>query len=131
MKRIFHLNGMVWRISLIAIMTNFLTTSGQTVNEQQFPIPENINKIFQASCLPCHGSNGGKMATGKLNFTEWERYGADKEAEKALFICTTVRKGTMPPKMVRDSKPELIPTKAQIDLICNWASSLKPEKGAK
>jgi hypothetical protein len=34
----------------------------------------------------------------------------------------------MPPKSVRNSKPELIPTKEQIDLICNWAESLKSEK---
>jgi hypothetical protein len=34
----------------------------------------------------------------------------------------------MPPKSARDSKPELIPTKEQADLICKWAELLNSMK---
>jgi hypothetical protein len=37
----------------------------------------------------------------------------------------------MPPKIARDSNPETIPTKEQIDLICKWAETIKPKKAEK
>jgi mono/diheme cytochrome c family protein len=117
--------------AIVIILINIQIASGQTGNKQQSPIPENINKIFHSSCMPCHGDNGGRLPKSRLYFSRWAGYGAAKEAEKASLICSSVRKGKMPPKSVRDSKPKLIPTKEQIDLICNWAESLKTRKGEK
>jgi hypothetical protein len=37
----------------------------------------------------------------------------------------------MPPKYVRDSKPELVLTKEQVDLVCKWAESVKAEEKEK
>jgi hypothetical protein len=125
MKRIFHFNYRLWPMLLIAIVANISILSGQTSKERYFPIPDNINKIFQTSCMPCHGSQGGRLPGARLNFSRWEGYGPAKATEKALLICSAIRKGTMPPRSIRDSKPELVPTKAQIDLICKWAGSLK------
>jgi hypothetical protein len=122
---------MLWLTTIIIILTNIHIASGQMEKKQQFPIPENINKIFQTSCMPCHGSNGGRLPKSKLSFSRWEGYGAAKEVEKASLICTSVRKGKMPPKSARESNPELIPTKEQVDLICNWAELLKSEKKEK
>jgi hypothetical protein len=116
---------------IIVILANICITSGQTEKKQQFPIPENINKIFQTSCMPCHGDSGGRLPKSRLYFSRWAGYGPAKEVEKASMICSSVRKGKMPPKSVRDSKPELVPTKEQIDLICNWAELLKSEKREK
>jgi mono/diheme cytochrome c family protein len=131
MKKLFHFTSMLWQTSIIAILANIHLAIGQTDTKQQFPIPENINRIFQTSCMPCHGSNGGRFPKSRLCFSRWAVYGAAKEKEKASLICSSVRKGKMPPKSVRDSKPELIPTKEQIDLICNWAETLKEEKKGK
>ena len=131
MKNIFCLNGILWQTTIMVFLANICIASGQTGKKQQFPIPENINKIFQTSCMPCHGDNGGRLPKSRLYFSRWAVYGAAKEAEKASLICSAVRKGKMPPKSVRDSKPELIPTKEQVDLICNWAESLKSEKKEK
>ena len=131
MKKLFHFNGRLMQIVLIATLANIRFASGQTRVKQQFPIPENINKIFQTSCIQCHGINGGRFPRSRLNFSRWAIYGAAKEAEKAISICSAVRKGAMPPKSVRNLKPELIPTKEQIDLICNWAELLKSKKGQK
>jgi cytochrome c553 len=112
----------------IAMLTNISILSGQKVKEQYFQIPDSVNKIFLTSCMPCHGSHGGRLPGARLNFSRWKGYGAGKEREKALLICSAIRKGTMPPKTARTSKPENIPTKEQADLICKWAGSLKVEK---
>lgn len=116
---------------LIAMLANIGILSGQTVKERNFPIPDSINKIFQTSCMPCHGSQGGRLPGARLNFSRWKGYGAAKEVEKASLICSAVRKGKMPPRLVRESKPENIPTKEQADLICKWAEALKAEKERK
>jgi hypothetical protein len=78
--------------------------------------------------MPCHGDSGGRLPKSRLYFSRWAGYGTAKEVEKASLICSSVRKSKMPPKSARNSKPELIPTKEQIDLICKWAESLKSEK---
>ena len=131
MKRLFHFNGILCQTMIIVFLANICIASGQTEKKQQFPIPENINKIFQTSCMPCHGSDGGRLPKSRLYFSRWAGYGTAKEVEKASLICSSVRKGKMPPKSARDSKPELIPTKEQVDLICNWAELLKSEKKEK
>lgn len=127
MKKTFRFNGLVWQIAIILILASNQIISGQTAKEQTSPIPENVNKIFQASCYNCHGSNGKMLPMAKLNFSKWDEYGAVKEAEKAAKICSVLTEELMPPKSVRKSNPELIPTKDQIALICKWAESLKPK----
>jgi mono/diheme cytochrome c family protein len=131
MNTLFHFNYLLIRTAVIGILVNIHLASGQTDSKQQFPIPDNINKIFQISCISCHGNKGGRLPKSKLNFSRWTGYGASKQVEKAVQICSEVRKGKMPPKSVRDSKPELIPTIEQADLICKWAESIKSEKGEK
>jgi hypothetical protein len=54
-----------------------------------------------------------------------------EKAKKASGICSELTEGKMPPKSVRKSNPELIPSKQQIELICKWAESLKPEAEGK
>jgi len=116
---------------LIANLTNVSFVSGQTDNKKQFPIPESVNIIFQSKCMSCHGSNGGRLPKSKLNFSRWKSYGPSKQAEKAAAICSMVLKGKMPPKSARESTPEIIPTKEQVDIICNWAGSIKSKKEKK
>jgi len=131
MKKFFRFSPMLRLTAIMIILANIRTTHGQPGKNQQFLIPENINKIFQTSCMPCHGSNGGRLPKSRLSFYRWAGYGAARETEKALLICSSVSKGKMPPKSARESNPELIPTKEQVDLICNWAESLKSEKKEK
>jgi len=124
MRKIFRFKGLVWQIAMILMLASIQITSGQTVKEQTSSIPENVNKIFQASCFNCHGSNGKMLPMAKLNFSKWNEYGAEKEAAKASKICSVLTEEIMPPKSARKSNPELIPTKEQIALICKWAESL-------
>ena len=131
MKKVFRSDGLYWQMVMIVIFANIRIASGQDGKEQPSPIPENINKIFQTSCMPCHGSNGGMMPLAKLNLSKWVEYGSSKAADKASLICKVLAEETMPPRSRRKSNPELIPTKEQSELICKWAGSLKPKTGEK
>lgn len=128
MKKFSPSNALFIGMLLIAILVNNKVLSGQTVKEQTNSIPENINKILQTSCMPCHGATGGMMSTSHLNFSKWDEYDAKKKAEKASAICSVLTKEKMPPKKAREMRPEIIPTKEQVDLVCKWAESLNPAK---
>ncbi len=129
MRNLIRIRSLLWLMALLTFAVNLQIAAGQTLENKTYPIPENILKIFQFSCMQCHGSNGKIMPRTKLDFSKWAEYGADKESTKASNICSVLTEGAMPPKSIRKSKPELIPTKDQIGLICKWADSLKP-KGA-
>jgi mono/diheme cytochrome c family protein len=131
MKKLIYTNGMLIKAALIIITLNTGIASGQKSKEQSVPIPDNINKVFQTSCMPCHGINGGRFPHSRLNLSKWAGYGAEKEAQKAALICSTLSKGSMPPKSRRESQPELNPTKEQVDLICKWAESINRKSGKK
>lgn len=104
-------------------LLNF-SAKGQDAAKKSPALPENIDKIVSASCMPCHSNNGGIMAKGKLNFNEWTLYSVDKQKEKAEKIYSEIKDGNMPPKSVRESRPEIIPTKEQIEIIKRWIESL-------
>jgi hypothetical protein len=125
MKKNLWYKSVLFPIALTTFLADVQIASGQDQKEQPYPIPETINNIFKTSCMPCHWADGKKMAMSRINFSKWAEYDSKKEAKKASLICKTLGKGKMPPKSVRESAPELIPTKEQIDLICGWAESLK------
>jgi hypothetical protein len=125
MKKFLCNKIMLCVLAFIPIIASIQIASGQAGNKPATPMPENLNKIFQTSCTPCHWAGGKKMAMSMINFSKWVNYDAEKEAKKASMICYVLNKGKMPPKGARKAAPGLIPTKEQIDLICKWAESLK------
>lgn len=118
-------------IVLLILMVNFGTASGQSGTKQGSSIPDSLNKVFHTSCISCHGNKGELLSKSLLNFDKWQGYSDSKKAEKAALICKMLTKGEMPPKMVRESHPELIPTSEQVVRICKWAESLKPAETKK
>jgi len=90
---------------IIVMLANVQITFSQTGKEQSVPIPENINTIFQNSCISCHGNNGKMLPMAKLNFSKWVEYDAAKKADKASEICSLITNGSMPPKSIRKSQP--------------------------
>lgn len=96
---------------------------GQDTKKASSSLPDNINKIVTGSCMPCHSSKGGMMPKAKLNFNEWSGYSAEKQKEKAMEIYKEISKNKMPPKNARETRPEIIPTGEQIDIIKKWADS--------
>jgi cytochrome c5 len=91
-------------------------------------IPDDLELIFQKSCMDCHATDGKAMAMAKLNFSDWDNYKAGKQTKKAVAICKMISKGGMPPKSYREKHPENIPTASQIELICNWSKTLAAKK---
>ncbi len=106
-----------------------LPLSGQDTLNVSPSLPENISQIITRSCMPCHSNKGGLMSRTKLNFSEWTSYSSDKQAEKAKKMYSELSESKMPPKKARESKPELIPTSDQVDVIKKWSESFAiPEK---
>ncbi len=128
MRKLFRSINTFFVIAIIAMATAMGQASGQAVKNLSAPVPDDVSKIFQNSCMPCHGSNGGLMAKTKLDFLKWTEYDTKKAAEKASKICALITDGSMPPKSIRQSKPEIVPTKDQIAFVCKWAGSLKPKE---
>jgi len=89
-------------------------------------IPDDVNAVFKASCMPCHAEGGKNMAMSMVNFSKWEEYTTDKQAKKASKICDAVTKGSMPPKGFRESNPDAVLTKDKKEMICKWSATLAP-----
>lgn len=105
-----------------------ITARGQETSKNASTIPDDVSKIVMVSCVPCHTSQGGLMSKSKLNLTEWDKYSPEKQKEKAAKMYSEVNKGAMPPKKARELKPELIPTKEQLEVIKKWSESFPVDK---
>ena len=102
--------------------------SAQDALKSPATLPDEVSKIVTASCTPCHTSQGGLMSKSKLNLTEWDKDSPEKQKEKAAKMYSEVNKGAMPPKKARELKPELIPTKEQLEVIKKWSESFPADK---
>ena len=111
---------------LVLFLIN-LPARSQVTSPTGTALPDEVNKIVTTSCMPCHSSQGGLMSKAKLNFTEWAKYSPAKQKEKAAKIYSEINKGSMPPKMAREKRPEIIPTKDQAEIIKKWSDSFTAE----
>ena len=117
-------------ISFVLLLLRFFSAScylasGQETSKVSPSLPDDVSKIVTFSCIPCHTSSGGYMSRSKLNFTEWTQYSTSKQKDRAEKMYSDLKKGKMPPKSARETKPEIIPTKDQIDIIKKWSESLQ------
>ena len=110
-------------IMMLFIMGLISPSRGQEKPGVSSPLPADVNKIITNSCMPCHSSKGGMLSRSKLNLDEWTQYGADKQKSKASKIYSEVLKSKMPPKDVRETRPELIPTESQVEILKKWKDS--------
>jgi hypothetical protein len=93
------------------------------------PIPQEVVKIAEKSCLKCHVEpDGNHMAASVLNLSKWDSYSVEKQASKAKAMCKQVTKGKMPPKSFKKDHPEGIPSEEEVKTICDWSQSLQPPK---
>jgi uncharacterized membrane protein len=104
----------------------FISSSlkGQVNPQVLSALPDDVKAIVTRSCMPCHSSEGGLMSRSKLNLTSWAEYTPEKQKEKADKMYTELKKGSMPPRKVKEAKPEIIPTAEQLEVIRIWAESL-------
>ena len=110
---------------IIILFMSCIQVKAQDTSKKISALPDEIYSIVTKSCTPCHTSEGGLMAKTKLNFTEWNNYSPEKQKEKAEKIYAEINKGSMPPKMAREKRPESIPTKDQIEIIKKWSESFQ------
>ena len=118
--------------STIILFTAFVilyspTATGSRNNSPAAPgseLPDSVMKFVQKTCMDCHADDGSSMARGKVNFSKWSSYDADKQIKKATAICKELTKNSMPPKKWRTNNADNVPTQAQIDMICRWAKGL-------
>jgi mono/diheme cytochrome c family protein len=92
------------------------------------PIPANVLKIAEKSCVKCHTEPGNGMALAHVNLSNWDKYSPEKQAAKAKAMCSMVTKDKMPPKSFRAKNPDGVPSSEEIKTICNWAESLQVAK---
>jgi hypothetical protein len=115
---------------LLFAFTNLQVNGSKSIKtgEGGKPIPENIMKIAEKSCVNCHTEPGNFMAISHLDLSNWNKYSASKQASKAKAMCKMVTKGKMPPKKFRAEHPEGVPSQEEVDAICKWAESLQEPK---
>ena len=123
MKKTAVTSFLILGILVIGLFLLNLTARGQDTAKAAQSLPDSVNKIVTFSCVPCHTSQGGLMSKAKLNYTEWTKYSPEKQKEKAAKIYSELNKGAMPPKSAREKRPEIIPTKEQVEIIKRWAES--------
>jgi cytochrome c5 len=104
------------------------SSSLKPLNGASAAMPDTMMKIFQNSCMDCHATDGNAMAKSHINFTEWDKYSPQKQADKAMAACKMVSKDAMPPKGWRKNNADRVPTARQKKAICDWANSLNASK---
>ena len=112
----------------ILLMPSTASSSLKPGNPASAAIPDSVMKIFQNSCMDCHSADGNSMAKSHVDFSNWNSYNPEKQAEKALDICEMLTKDAMPPKGWRKYNADRIPTDRQKKAICDWANSLNVQK---
>jgi hypothetical protein len=121
-------------IAIVTVTGVLVFSSSKAVNQRKSNpdvvtgIPDDVMKIFQNSCMKCHGAGGNSMAMSVVNFSIWDTYPAKKQAKKSNAICNILSKGAMPPESFRTANPDKVPTAAQTELVCKWAASLNVPK---
>ncbi len=101
--------------------------AGQTAVSSP-PLSDEMSKFFSGHCTPCHFNNGQKMAMVFVNFDDWTKNTPEKQYEKAQKITKMVSSGKMPKKSEVKKRPEIAPTKEQIEMVKAWAATFKPVK---
>ncbi|MEI6124403.1 MAG: heme-binding domain-containing protein [Bacteroidota bacterium] len=124
MKKILLFSTAILVVAIIASVTLVPSVANSQKKSKALnpAIPENVMKVFNKSCIACHGAGGNGMAMGVVNFSAWDNYSATKQAKKAKSVCNAVTNGSMPPGSFSGSRP----TAAEIKEICDWATSLQP-----
>jgi len=125
MKKVIFSSALVFRISVFVLFLYTPCLKGQESGKPSAALPDDVNKIISASCVPCHTDKGGLMPKARLNFTDWTQYSTEKQKEKANLMSSVLEKDKMPPKDARENRPDIIPTKEQKQIIKKWAESLK------
>jgi mono/diheme cytochrome c family protein len=131
MKNLISILAIFMVLFVFALLPGFSAYSNhkaETMKNDSSSMDPEVYKIVSNSCFACHGKDGKSMALAHVKMQEWEKYSADKQADKAEAMCNMVKKGKMPPKGYVKDHPEAALTDAQIATICKWSEALNSGK---
>jgi hypothetical protein len=125
--------ALITLIGMSVLFALVLVFNPQTAAGSKNPVPEgtgaalpdSVLKFVQKTCMDCHADDGNFLAKGKVNFSSWEKYSVEKQQDKAISICKELTKGGMPTGKWLKNNPDKVPTKADIEMMCRWADSLR------
>ena len=125
--------GFSFKVLGLVFLTSMITSNASTQSSPKDkgvskPISSSVMKIAEESCVKCHTVGMNKKALMHLNLSNWENYSPKKQAKKANSMCKMVSEGKMPPKGFIEKHPETVPTKDEIKVICDWATSIQVVK---
>ena len=116
--------GFIFLVSMTSTSSKGDDLKSKAPATEGVAIPDSILQFVRTACMDCHSNDGSSIARGKLNFSKWAEYDADKQKSKAAESCEEMAKGDMPPKKWRAKKPDQVPTQEQIDMFCRWTKTL-------
>ena len=127
MKKLLSIVGVIAAVLILGIwISNPLKAADK--DKMGKPIPANIMKIAEKSCVKCHTSGGNAMALSHVNLSKWDEMSAEKQASKAADMCKMVMNEKMPPKSFKEKNPNDVPTKDEVKQICDWSASIMMPK---
>ena len=127
MKKLLSIVGVIAAVLILGIwISNPLKAADK--DKMGKPIPANIMKIAEKSCVKCHTSGGNAMALSHVNLSKWDEMSAEKQASKAADMCKMVMNEKMPPKGFKEKNPNGVPTKDEVKQICDWSASIMMPK---
>jgi hypothetical protein len=74
--------------------------------------------------MPCYSSNGGMLAKRELNFPKSTDYSVYKQKKEAAKMYVESKKDATSQKDARETNPDFMRTKEQIEIIKSCADSL-------
>jgi hypothetical protein len=102
-------------------------------------VPSNVRAILERSCFDCHSNNTKwpwyshvaptswlvasdvKAGRSHINFSTWADYDETRQISKLDMISQMVTDDKMPLKTYRLMHPKSVLTKAEVDLLSDWA----------
>ena len=72
-------------------------------------LPDSVLKFVQKVCMDCHADDGNFMAKGKVNFSGWDKYDAEKQVAKAQASAKNFLKAQCPRKNGVQITPQRCP----------------------
>jgi hypothetical protein len=144
MRKIIKWGGIAVLIALIGIQFIQPERTNPPVGESKtifasLNVPPEVRAILERSCFDCHSNNttwpwyshvaptswlvASDVRNGRrlMNFSTWGNYDETRQISKLDMISQMVTDDKMPLKTYRLMHPNAALSKAEVDLISNWA----------
>jgi hypothetical protein len=127
--------------------TNPPVDAAQTISATT-PLPSNVARIFERSCLDCHSNqtvwpwysqlapvswflaHHVNEARGELNLSDWGRYTVRRKDRKLKEICEQVASGKMPLGTYTLLHPQASLSHSDKKTLCDWTETARKSLAA-